>query len=251
MIRKTMAGLFVACLMSSAAWAQTADELIEKNIQARGGREKLAALQAVRLTGKMVMGPGMEAPFTQELARPNKVRVEFTFQGMTGVQTYDGKEGWALMPFMGKTEPEPIAGDELKALDDQADIDGLLVGYKEKGHQIEYAGKEDLEGSPAHKLKVTKKNGDVAWLWLDAEHFLELKISGKTKVRDQEIEGETLFGDYKEVGGIVFPHSIENRAVGMPGGMSITVDKIELNPELPTDRFAKPQAAKGAAPKPQ
>jgi hypothetical protein len=251
MIRKTMAGLFVACLMSSAAWAQTADELIEKNIQARGGREKLAAVQAVRLTGKMVMGPGMEAPFTQELARPNKVRVEFTFQGMTGVQTYDGTNGWSLMPFMGKTEPEPISGDELKALEDQADIDGLLVGYKEKGHQIEYAGKEDLEGSPTHKLKVTKKNGDIAWLWLDAEHFLELKISGKTKVRDQEIEGETLFGDYKEVGGIVFPHSIENRAVGMPGGMSITVDKIEINPELPAERFTKPQAAQGAAPKPK
>lgn len=251
MIRKTMAGLFVACLMSSAASAQTADELIEKNIQARGGREKLAAVQSLRLTGKMTMGPGVEAPFTQELARPNKVRVEFTFQGMTGVQTYDGKEGWALMPFMGKTEPEPVAGDQLKALDDQADIDGLLVGYKEKGHQVEYAGKEDLEGSPTYKLKVTKKNGDIAWLWLDAEHFLELKIAGKTKVRDQEIEGETLFGDYKEVGGIVFPHSIENRAVGMPGGMTITVEKVEINPELAADRFSKPQPAKGAAPKPQ
>jgi outer membrane lipoprotein-sorting protein len=251
MIRKTMAGLFVACLMSSAAWAQTADELIEKNIQARGGREKLAAIKTLRMTGKMTMGPGMEAPFVQELSRPNKVRVEFTFQGMTGIQTYDGKEGWALMPFMGKTEPEAVPADQLKTMDEQADLDGLLVDYKDKGHQVEYAGKEDLEGTPAHKLKITKKDGDVAYLWLDAEHFLEMKIAGKTKVRDQEVEGETVFGDYKEVGGVIFPHSIENRAVGMPGGMTITVDKVEVNPELTDDRFAKPQAAKGAAPKPQ
>lgn len=251
MIRKTMAGLFVACLMSSAAWAQTADELIEKNIQARGGREKLAALQTVRMTGKAVMGPGMEVPFVQEIARPNKMRAELTVQGMTGIQTYDGKEAWSLMPFMGKTEAEPVPADELKALEDQADIDGLLVGYKEQGHQIEYAGKEDLEGSPAHKLKITKKNGDIAWLWLDAEHSLELKIAGKTKARGQEVEVETLFGDYKEIGGIVFPHSIENRAVGMPGGMTVTISKIEINPELSADRFTKPQAAKGAAPKPK
>lgn len=248
MNRKSLIGLLVASLVSTAAWAQTADELIEKNIQAKGGREKLKAVQSLRLTGKMTMGPGVEAPFIQELARPNKLRVEFTIQGMTGIQTYDGKEGWGLMPFMGKTEAEPTSGDELKQMQEQADIDGLLMDYKDKGHQVEYAGKEDLEGSPAHKLKVTKKGGDVAYVWLDAEHFLEVKVAGKTMARGQEIEGQTLLGDYKEVGGLVFPHSIENSAVGMPGKMVITVDKIEINPEIPADHFTKPQAAKPAKP---
>lgn len=246
LVGKSLAGLFVAGLVSTAAWAQTADELIDKNIQAKGGREKIEAVKTVRMTGKMVMGQGMEAPIIMELSRPNKMRMELVFQGMTGVQTYDGKEGWALMPFMGKTDPEPMSGEQLEQMAEQADFDGPLFNYKDKGHKVEYAGKEDLEGTPTHKLKLTKKNGDIGYVWLDAEHFLELKASGKTNVNGQEIEGETWFGDYKEVGGVLMAHSIESKAVGMPGGMTITIDKVEVNPELAADRFGKPQADKPA-----
>lgn len=251
MIRKSLAGrgligILVAGLASTAAWAQTADELIEKNIQAKGGREKIQAIKSLRMTGKMTMGQGMEAPITLELARPDKMRMEFTVQGMTGVQTYDGKEAWAVMPFMGKTDPEPIAGKQLETMQEQADFDGLLMDYASKGHQVELAGKEDVEGTPAWKLKVTKKNGDVGHYWLDAETFLEIKAAGKTNVNGQEIEGESWFGNYKEVGGVIFAHSVENKAVGMPGGMVLTFDTIEVNPELPADRFGKPQAAKNA-----
>lgn len=253
MIRKNLVGigLILAGLVSTAAWAQTADELIEKNIQAKGGREKIQAIKSLRMTGKMTMGQGMEAPITMEIARPDKMRTEFVFQGMTGVQTYDGKEGWALMPFMGKTDAEPVSGKQLEAVKEQADFDGLLMDYKTKGHQVEYVGKEDLEGTPTYKLKVTKKNGDTGYYWLDAETFLEIKASGKTNVNGQDIEGETWFGDYKEIGGVMFAHSVENKAVGQPGSMSITISKIEVNPDLPDDRFGKPQAAKPAgAPKP-
>jgi outer membrane lipoprotein-sorting protein len=252
MIRKSLAGFVIAGLVSAAAWAQTADELIEKNIQAKGGREKIQAIKTQRMTGKMTMGQGMEAPIVMEMSRPNSMRMEFTLQGMTGVQTFDGKEGWTLMPFMGKTDAEPIAGPQLESIKEQADFDGLLMGYKEKGHQVELVGKEDLEGSPTYKLKVTKKNGDTGYYWLDAESFLEVKASGKTNVNGQDIEGETYFGNYKETGGVIFAHSVENKAVGMPGSMTITIDKIEVNPDLAADRFGKPQAAKPAAgaPKP-
>src|SRR6266545_2600998 len=222
MIRKNLAGLMIVMvgLVSTAVWAQTADELIEKNIQAKGGREKIKAIKTLRMTGKMGLGQGIEAPVTLEMARPDKMRLEFVVQGMTGIQTYDGKEGWMLMPFMGKTDPEPIAG------------------------------KEDLEGTPAYKLKITKKNGDTGYYWLDADSFLVFKASGKTTVNGQEIEGETYFGDYKESGGVMFAHSVENKAVGQPGTMTITIDKIEVNPDLPAEHFGKPEAAKPAAAKP-
>lgn len=253
MIRKNLVGIgiLVAGLVSTAAWAQTVDELIEKNIQAKGGREKIQAVKTLRLTGKMTMGQGMEAPIMMELARPDKLRMEFTFQGMTGVQTYDGKEAWAVMPFMGKTDPEPVAGKQLEMIQEQADFDGILMDYKTKGHQVELVGKEDLDGSPAYKLQVKKKNGDTGYYWLDAETFLEIKAAGKTTVNGQEIEGESHFGNYKEVGGVLFAHSLENKAVGMPGGMTFSFDKIEVNPDVPAERFGKPQAAKPAgAPKP-
>jgi outer membrane lipoprotein-sorting protein len=243
MIRKTLAGLVVAVLATSGLAAQTADEIVEKSIEARGGREKLDKLQTLRMTGNMVMGEGMEAPFQLELSRPNKMRMELTFQGMTIVQAYDGAKGWMINPMMGKTEPEALPDEMTKSMAEQADFDGLLYDYKGKGHQVEYVGKEDMEGTPAHHLKVTKKSGDVTHVYLDAEHFLELKVKQKTQARGQEVEGETVLGDYKEVEGIVFPHSMESQSPGMPGKMVMNISKIELNPDLSASRFEMPAAA--------
>jgi outer membrane lipoprotein-sorting protein len=248
MVRKTFAWLLVAGLAGAAVQAQTADEIINKNLEARGGKDKIKAVQTARMTGKLVMGQGMEAPITMELARPNKMRMEFTLQGMTGIQAYDGKSGWSVMPFMGKTEPEKMSDDDIKQAEDMADMDGLLVDYKEKGHQVEYVGKEDVEGTPAHKLKVTKKNGDVVNVYIDAESYMEIKDAGKVKVRGQEIEGQTVFGDFKKVDGIVYPFSIEQKSSAGPGGMTISISKIEVNPTVDASRFAMPAAKPAAKP---
>ena len=243
MTRKTFAWLLAAGLISAAAWAQTTDEIVAKHQKAMGGKDKIKAVKTERITGKMVMGQGMEAPFTMEMARPNKMRMEFTFQGMTGVQAFDGKTGWSVMPFMGKTDPEAAPEEEAKKMQEQASMDGLLMDYKDFGRTVELVGKEDLEGTPVYKLKVTQKSGDVAYLYIDAEQFMLLKQTGKTKVRGQEVESETVFGDFKTIDGLVFPYSIEQKAAGMPGGMTMTVSKIELNPGVPDSRFTMPAAA--------
>jgi outer membrane lipoprotein-sorting protein len=251
MTRKTFAWFLVAGLISVATWAQTADEIIDKHLAAMGGKDKLKAVQSERITGKMVMGQGMEAPFTLEMSRPNKMRMEFTFQGMTGVQAFDGKTGWSVMPFMGKTDPEAMPEEEVKKMQEQSDMDGLLMDYKEHGRTVELVGKEELEGTPVYKLKVTQKSGDVFYVYIDAEQYLQLKQTGKTKVRGQEIESETIFGDFKKVDGLVFPHSIEQKAAGMPGGMVMTVSKIELNPSVIDTRFTMPAVEKKPAAAPE
>lgn len=249
MIRKTFAWLLVAGLAGVAVSAQTADELIEKSIQASGGREKIEAVKSARMTGKMSMGQGMEAPMVIETVEPNKIRMEMTFQGMTMIQAYDGKTGWQVQPFMGKTEPEPMSEQELKAMEDQADDMDLLTKYKEKGHTVELVGKEELEGSPVYKLKLTKKNGDVLNLFLDAETYLLVKQTGKTKMQGQEVETETSLSDYKEVGGVLYPHSIQTKVPSMPGGlMAMTFEKIEPNPDIPASRFDMPPKKEAAAP---
>jgi outer membrane lipoprotein-sorting protein len=250
MHRKSLVWLLAAALTSAAAGAQSADEIIDKHLQAMGGKEKLRAVQTQRISGKMVMAQGMEAPFTLEMARPNKMRMEFTIQGMTGVQAFDGKTGWALMPFMGKTEPEALPEEDARKMEEQADMDGLLLDYKEKGRQVEYVGREDLEGTPVHKLKVTQKNGDVVFVYIDAEEYLTLKQAGKTKVRGQEVEGETVFGNYQTVEGLVVPHSIEQKVTGMPGGMVMTISKVELNPGVDESRFSMPPKKETPAPSP-
>ncbi|MGH2628321.1 MAG: LolA family protein [Anaerolineales bacterium] len=247
MLRKSLICLFAAFAVTGLAQAQTADELVAKNIQAHGGSDKIKSVQSMRMTGK-ILGGGMEMPMVMEFKRPNSMRMEFTVQGMTGIQAYDGTTGWVVMPFAGKKEPEKISGEDLKAMEDQADIDGPLVDYKEKGHQVEYLGKVDMEGTPAHKLKVTKKNGDVVTVYLDADAFLEIKAEGKSVRRGQEVEFETVYGDYKDVGGgLVLPHSLEIKPKGSPQGQNVVIEKVELNPEIAADRFAMPAPAKDAA----
>lgn len=248
MIRKTFACLIVAGLVgAAAASAQTADELIEKNMQASGGKDKVEAVKAVRMTGKMVAMQGMEIPLTIEFKDPDKLRSEATVQGMTMVTAFDGKSGWKIEPFMGKKDAEPMSDDEIKQVREQLESMAPLSKYKENGHTMEYAGKEDLEGTPVYKLKLTRKSGDVAHLYLDAESYLIVKMTGKTKAQGQELESESTLGDYKAVEGVLYPHTIESQLKGMPGKMVMSFSKIEVNPAIEDSRFAMPAAEKKEA----
>ncbi len=239
--------LWVLCgllAVAGQAVAETLDQVLAKNLEVRGGKDAILAVKSSRMTGTMRMGGSaagaLEVPITAEFKRPNKVRVEFIMQGMTAVQAYDGEVGWAIIPFLGKTEPEEMAEDQLKDIKEQADFDGVLVNYKEKGHTVELLGTEEVDGTPAYRLKVTKANGDVVNLYLDQEYFVEFKADTKREVQGNEVEISTVFGDYKEVGGLLFAHSMEMSFAGNPEGQVITIDTIELNVELDDDRFTMP-----------
>jgi hypothetical protein len=261
MLRKSLIALVILALPVSLAMAQTAapakpapgtpsvDELIARNIEARGGMEKMKAVQTIRMTGKMTMGQGMEAPMMMEMKRPKAMRMEFTFQGMTGIQAYDGKAGWQVMPFGGKKDPEPMSAEDLQEADENADIDGPLVDYKSKGYTVALVDKEKVEGSDAWKLKVDMKNGTVRYVYLDADTMLEIKNEGKRMIRGSEVEFESTIGDYKEVGGLMIPYSIEMGAKGHPEKQNIIIDKVELNPKLEDARYKMPAAGAADAPK--
>ena len=242
MSRKVMLSFCAVALFAVSAWAQTADELIDKHIKALGGLEKLKAVNSVKLTGKMKMGP-MEAPLTVAKKRPGSFRVDFTIQGMTGTQAYDGSTGWMIMPFLGKKEAEKMPEDMLKEFRDEADFDGPFVDYKAKGNKVEFIGKEDVQGTPAYKLHLTMKDGNEQTLFLDADSYLLIKSEAKHKVQGQEIEGESTFGDYKEVGGLMFPFTIENKMKGKEGSQTFVFDKVDLNASLDSASFAMPAAA--------
>jgi outer membrane lipoprotein-sorting protein len=248
MLRKCVMAL-VALTLPAVVTAQTVDELIAKNVEARGGLAKLKSVNSMRLLGKITMGPGMEAPVKLELKRPANVRMEFTFQGMTGVQAWDGSSGWVITPFGGKTDPEPMSPDDAKEAEEQADLDGPLVDYKSKGHTVELVGKEKLEGSDAYKLKVTLKNGTVNHTYLDADSYLTIREESKRTIRGSEMEVVSDIGDYKDVDGLLVPHSIQNSTKGQAQKQDIVIEKVELNPALDDSRFKMPAPAKAEPPK--
>jgi len=227
----------------------TADQVIAKNIEARGGMAKLKAVNSMKATGKIMVGPGIEAPVVMYQRRPDQMRMEITVQGLTVVQAYDGKVGWAIVPFQGKKDAEQMTADDLKETKEQADIDGPLVDYKAKGHKVEMLGKDKVEGSDAYKLKLTRANGDIETLYIDADSFLEVKNEGKRTIRGTEVETDSNIGDYKEVNGLVVPFSIDQGAKGHPERQKITVEKYEFNVPMDAAIFAMPPPApKTAAP---
>ena len=235
-----MRSLIVAAVLVAAgatAHAESVDDIIAKNIQARGG-DKLRAVQTLRMSGKLLAGPGIEAPFTIEIKKPGRLRFEVVVQGMTIVQAVDGDVGWTIQPMTGKKDAERMSPDDLKETQDQADFEGPLVDYKKKGHKVELAGKEKIEGTDAYKLKVTKKNGDTEYIYLDADAFLEIKSEGKRIVRDTPVEFDSTTGDYKDVSGVMFPFSAELGAKGQKLKLSFT--KIEVNPKIDDARFKMP-----------
>ncbi|MCA1628887.1 MAG: outer membrane lipoprotein-sorting protein [Acidobacteria bacterium] len=251
MFRKSFFAFAFVALAAVSATAQTADEIIAKHVTAMGGMAKLNAVKSMRLTGKMTVGPGIEAPAIIEFKRPKNVRLEITLQGMTAVQAYDGANAWQIMPFQGNKNPEAMGEDERKNMEEEADfVEGPLVNYKAKGHKVELIGKDKVEGSDAYKLKITLKNGDVQTVYLDADTFLAVKAEGKRMVRGSEVETESFSGDYKEVEGLMIPHSLEAGQKGSPQRQRITIEKVEINPAVEDARFKMPEVkkAEGNAP---
>ncbi len=246
MLSKTLMGIAMLALLAPIASAQTVDELLAKHIEAKGGRTKIKAVQTMRTTGKMVLPQGIEMPVVMVQKRPKSFRMEFSLQGMTGIQAYDGKTAWMTMPFMGKKDPETMGAEESKMVEEQADFDGPLMDYKEKGNTVELVGKEQVEGADAHKLKVTLKNGEVRYIYLDAETYLEIRTDAKRTIRGTEVESESYMGDYKEVEGLMMPFAVESGAKGSPQRQKIVIEKVELNPTLPDSLFLMPAAAAGA-----
>jgi hypothetical protein len=228
-------------VFSFATGAQTVDEVISKNVQAHGGLEKLKSVHSMRTLAKFAQG-SFRAEFRQENKRPDKVREEFIIQGMAQIQAYDGKAGWQISPFSGRKDPELMSQDDMKSLVVDADIDGPLVDYKEKGHKAELVGHDKVEGTDCFKIKLSMKNGDVRYYYLDADSYLELKLEIQTTIRGALQESELYFGDYEQVDGIYYPFALEQAQKGSSSRSQISVEKIEHNVAVEDAHFSMPGA---------
>ncbi len=239
-MRRVLLGVIVSTLFVFSVSAQTAEQIVSNYVKTIGGMEKIQAVKSMRQTGKFSGGGGFEAIIVSENKRPNLIRQEFSLQGMTAISAYDGKGGWKINPFSGKKDAETLGEEEMKQIIEDSDFDGPLVNYAQKGNKIEYVGKDEIEGSDVYKLKVTLANGTVKYYFMDTDYFVPIKIETKQTTRGTEYEFETVLGDYKEVGGIYYPYSIESGVKGSPNKSSVTIEKIEVNTTFDDKRFAMP-----------
>ena len=222
----------------------TVDQLVAKNVEAKGGADALKGLQSIKFTGKILVNQGQIAfGYVETRKRPNQVRIEASLQGMTAVNAYDGSEGWKISPFQGRKDPEKMSADDTKALWEDAEIDGPLIDWQQKGNKVEYLGTEDVDGTMAHKLKVTRKNGDVTFVYLDPDHFLEIRTLTQRMQNGAQVEVETDLSDYEKINGVFVPFSVETGRKGDPDKQKLIVDKAEGNTANDDSAFKFPAAA--------
>jgi hypothetical protein len=233
-------GLALGALTALPVSAQTLEEVLARYVAARGGLDKIRAVKTIRMSGTMTAGPGVEAPFTQEVKRPDLRRLEFTLRGMTGVQAFDGETAWVMLPVPQAPPPRVLSPEETRAAEEDSDFDGPLVDYRQKGNQVELVGKEHLPGGEAWKLKLTLKSGSERYLYLDAQSFLEVRGEARRTVRGRDLEGEVIFSDFRAVDGLVFPYAIETGPRGSSRKQKLVIEKIELNVPIDESRFRRP-----------
>jgi hypothetical protein len=243
----------------------TADEIVSKNIAARGGLSAWRAVQTMQMKGKMEAGGNrrdalviptakkgvpvpqrpaeqVQLPFVMQLERGRKKRVEIEFNGQTAVQVYNGAQGWKLRPFLNRHEVENYTAEEMKSAATDADLDGLLIDYAAKGSKVELAGVESVDGRSAYKLKVTDKTGYARHVWVDAESFLEVKVEGTPRRLDGKYHPvATYLRDYRSVNGLMMPYLEETAVEGVKDREKILIEEIVSNPKLDESRFAMPR----------
>lgn len=227
---------------AAAVVAPPVDEIVARHVRARGGLEAWRAVRSMRLSGRMDVGKGLQVPFTLQLKRPRKMRLEFLFDGQMVVQAFDGKAGWKRRPYLGRDGYELFKAQELEAAAGQAELDGPLIDYRAKGHRVVLLGRETVEGREAFKLAVTLSTGTVRHIYLDAESALEVKVDGSRRLRGKDHGMQTFYRDYRAVEGLLVPHTLETRVDGAPGSNKLLVDGVEINPDLAEGLFAPPRS---------
>jgi outer membrane lipoprotein-sorting protein len=237
-MKKRVIALFsLLFFLSSVIFSQSVKDVLDNHFETIG-QDKVLKVNTMIMKGKIIQ-QGMEFPILMKMKRPNKVRMEASVQGQKIVTSYDGENGWTLNPMMGSLEPQDLNPDQVKEMKSMGDMDGDLYDYEAKGHQLEYLGEEEMEGTPTYKLKLTKKDGDVAIYYFDADSYVILKTETITTMQGVEQTFEQFPGNYQMIEGMAMPFSITGKSQGMTY-MEIVIDTVEIDKEIPDSLFVRP-----------
>ena len=232
-----MKPIFIFCLFimimifAQFAQAQTVDEIIDKNITAMGGKEKLAALNTVRKEGSM-NAQGADVSIVNTAVDAIGYRVDFAVMGTQNYQLTTPAKGSVFMPIFGQSSPQDMPDDAFKASQIYLDIKGIFINYKEKETKVEFAGKETIDRIECYKLKATFKNGNTTNFFIDTKTDRLYKTTTKANVNGEEVEVFTTYTNYKQnADGYWFAYTTTNERG------DINYDKIETNIKVDENIF--------------
>lgn len=237
MVWRSVLALAAVCALavSSVAAQQSVDELIARNLEAKGGLAKLSAVQSMKQVSQFSMS-GMAATMTVYSKRPNRVRQEVKIGAQTVISAFDGVTTWVVNPMVGSDRPIAVTGPQADMLREQSDFDGPLVDYKTKGYTVELVGPEALGERKVNHLKLVSPSRQIVHLYLDASTNLEAKRA--TEVESSKLEQE--LGDYRPVDGVMIPFHIRLLVNGVPQS-EMKVESVQFNVAMDDAIFRMPK----------
>ena len=241
--------LFISLAFLTPSYGQTADSVVTLNITARGGLSRLEKISSVKMVGVTTL-QDLQAPFSILLKRPNKMRLEVLIHGDTLVQAYNGNIAWTILPTPNGNQLRKLSPMQANDLKHQADIDGPLVHYKQKGYTVQYGGTSEVNNHKTYKLRLTGKDGGITTLHIDTKSHFTISETSIKKIRtnvasplpDKILRVTTYFDDYRKVEGVALPYKIETLVDGEKIS-NMDIDTITLNVTVPDDLFDYPASA--------
>ncbi len=242
-MRRGCAYLAVLYLTMAVAWADQAADIAQIHLEAIGGRRRIAALKGLRMSGFVVLGE-KHVRFTMIAARPNRVRLETGGDGRTLVNVSDGVEpAWEFDTGTWPPRYRTMSDAAAKSFTADAEFDDPLVAGPARGFTLEYAGEAELDGRKLLRVLVTRNLADTFALLLDPEtYFIVLRVEQRTTTVGRKRQIVTRYDDFRPVDGVLLPHRITLLTDGRVEQQMI-MEKIETNPDLTPETFARPKAA--------
>jgi outer membrane lipoprotein-sorting protein len=226
----------VAALIASISVAISAqnavDDLIAKNVAAKGGLEKLKSIQSMKQISTMTT-QGVEATITVYSKRPNLQRQEVRIAGQTITNGFDGEVSWIINPLSGMTRPIVVTGPQADIIREQAAFDGPLVDYQARGSKVLLSGGVETIGDrKVQHLQVITRAQQTQHIYLDAETNLDIKIVSILDGRKFEQE----LSDYREVEGVKVPFKIKMLVEGVQQSQ-VNLQSVEFNVKIDDAMF--------------
>jgi len=245
--RLVLLTLFLGCVQFAAA--QTADDIIEKDLAALGGRTALSNLRSRSMKGTITWSNLGDLTGTVEILNevPNKSRT-FVQLDLSGLglgansfvqdQRFDGTSGYVIDTIEGNRD---ITGEQLDAMKN-AQFPSPLLNYKGMGTTVELAGKEKVGDRDAYVLIGKPKAGPVIRYYIDAETYLPIR--SVMKIMDPqlgtEVEQTQETSDFREVDGVKVPYRIKTTSDLRT--VLVTITQVEQNKQIDQSLFSKPDA---------
>ncbi|NIG51994.1 hypothetical protein [Chitinophaga sp. Cy-1792] len=235
--------------LTNTAFGQTLTDILNKHYAALGGIAKISSVKTQYMEGT-TSADGKNIDYKRWGLNDKAMRLQFEVMGTTNVQVVTDKSGWVLMPVMMQTSPQDMDAATLNAMKPMLDLTGSeLYNYTAKGKTLSLIGKDTVNAKPAYKIKVVTKEGNVGYVFLDAESYYIVRAENTLKLGGQEQKMVSDFSDFRKTpDGYVYPAKSTQGAQG--GMITMTIDKMEINKPIDESMFAKPAAAPGEVPPP-